>query len=187
MDDVEIELKIKPKHPAKFISWLKKHAKLLRSSRQVDYYFDPAHKTFIFKDKKGRKTADNYLRVRVNPDGGAVGLKHYHRELEEKGRPYLDEFETQLDKPSKLLKIFEFVEFKPTAVIDKQRESYRYRQFQFDCDKVKGLGYFVEVELKGRFKNPDEGFNKINKLLTKIGIKDWEEAKGGYVEMMWNK
>jgi adenylate cyclase class IV len=59
MEDVEIEIKIKPKKSEVFTTWLKKNAKLIKSSHQVDYYFNPPHKDFLFKDKSGNKTADD--------------------------------------------------------------------------------------------------------------------------------
>jgi predicted adenylyl cyclase CyaB len=187
MQNVEVELKLRVKNKTKVRSWLKQHAKFLSSSRQIDYYFDPAHKTFLFTDSKGLQTADDYLRVRVNPKGGAVAIKRYHRELEAVGKAYIDEFETILGDPQKMLRILEILEFKLTATIDKKRESYSYRDFQFDCDEVKGLGFFVEVELKSHCKTPEAGYEKIRRLLAKIGISDWEEAKGGYVQMLWNQ
>lgn len=187
MDDVEIEIKLRPKNPKALAAWLKKNAKLTKTSHQIDYYFDPPHKSFLFKDKSGKKTADDYLRIRVGEKDGKITFKHYHRELEAKGRAHLDEVETGIDKPNKIIKILELLGFRVNATIDKNRASYGYGKFQFECDEVKGLGTFVSIELKERVDNPGQGFKKIDKLLDKIGIKDWEEAKGGYVEMFWNK
>lgn len=187
MDDVEIELKIKLQQPKLLTAWLRKNAKLVKASHQIDYYFNPPHKDFVFRDKNGKKRADDYLRVRVDGKCGGITFKHWHRELEKSGRGYLDEFETGLNDPDKLLKIFELLGFKISATIDKNRVSYHYGEFQFDCDEVVDLGTFVEIELKSKVNTPDEGFKKIYALLEKIGLKDWEEAKGGYVEMWWNK
>jgi len=187
VDDVEIEIKIKPKKPEVLVAWLKKNTKLIRSSHQIDYYFNPPHKDFLFEDRLGKKRADDYLRIRIDEKEGGVTYKHYHRELEAEGRAYLDEVETSLGKPDKLLKIFELLGFKVSAVIDKTRNSYSYGEFQFDCDEVKDLGTFVEIELKSKVVSPDDGFKKIYKLLKDVGVKEWEEARGGYVEMWWNK
>lgn len=87
------------------------------------------HKSFIFKDKDGRKTADSYLRVRVEGKEGSVALKHYHRKLEGVARPYLDEIETALVYPQKLLKIFSKLGFRKIAVIDKTRTSFCHQNF----------------------------------------------------------
>lgn len=187
MDDVEIEIKIKPKNPRILTRWLKENARLIKSSRQIDYYFTPPHKDFVFIDNAGKKRADFYFRVRVDDKDGLVTFKRYHRELESKGQAYLDQIETKVEKPKKLLKIFGLVGFKLSVTIDKKRNSYRYREFEFDCDEVKGLGTFVEIELKGKVDSPSQGFKKIYKLLKEIGVKDWEENKDGYVEMMWNR
>lgn len=187
MEDIEVELKLKPRNPKQLFAWLKKNAELTKSSHQIDYYFNPPHKEFLYKDRDGKKRADDYLRVRVEEKEGGLTFKHYHRELEAEGRAYLDEIETNLDKPSKLLKIFKLLGFKKIATIDKKRTSYRYKDFEFDCDEVKDLGSFVEVEFKGKVKSTDDGFRKIRAALREAGVKSWQEVWGGYVEMWWNK
>jgi len=186
MKDAEIEIKIQLKNPRHLMLWLKKNCKFIGAFDQVDYYFDPPHKTFISKNKKGLKTANDYLRIRVGEKKSSICFKRLRIHKSKHGA-FLDEFETEIGDPQKLRKAFDVLGFKQTAVIKKHRESYLYKNFQFDCDRVESLGYFVEIEFKGRVKSPEEGFQKILDLLEGIGIRNWTEAKNGYVQMFWNK
>ena len=86
-----------------------------------------------------------------------------------------------------MVQILRHLGFKQTAVIEKHRTSYRFNEYQFDCDEVKDLGFFVEIELKEEISDLIQGKKKIETFLKKLDIGKWEEAKGGYVAMVWNK
>lgn len=185
MSNFEIELKVIISDHEKFVSWLKKYAKFVGSSRQIDTYFNPPHTNFIFFDELGQKRANDYLRIRVNPKNGLVAFKRHHPDPKG-GRGYIDEYETEISDSKQMQKIFELLSFKKISTVDKLRQSYEYKDFQIECDTVKGLGYFVEVELKSKVRKPEMGYKKITGLLDEIGI-DWKEVRGGYLQMMWNK
>lgn len=182
---MEIELKLKVKQPKKLVSWLKKHAKFISKSHQIDYYFNPPKTNYIYFDKQGNKLADDYLRIRVDPQGDSITFKRKVKARDDT-RGHMQEFETRITDSKSLLKIFSKVGFTKIATLDKHRTSYAYNHFQFDCDDVKNLGYFVEVELKAKVTSAKAGFLMITDLLSEIGI-EWEEAKGGYLQIMWNK
>ena len=86
-----------------------------------------------------------------------------------------------------MVKIFKKIGFKEISCIKKKRESWLYKDFRFDCDKVKNLGFFVEVEFKGKIDNLQRGRKKIFNFLKKIGLQNWKVIKRGYPWMMWNK
>jgi len=184
MENVEVEVKLKIENPKKLLDWLSKHAKPLGTQRQVDYYFDHPHKSFAFVDELGRKRADEYLRLRVDRKGATLCFK---RCREESGSTYYDEIEAGTENPKNMRMILETLGFKEMLIIDKKRKSYRYKNFQFDCDQVTGLGFFVEVEYKGKVKSPKMCLKEIYDLLSEIGIKDYEEMNIGYLAMLWNK
>ena len=77
--------------------------------------------------------------------------------------------------------------FKPTSTIKKKRQSYMYNDFSFDCDEIEGLGFFLEIEFKGKIKDPNLGRQMILDLLKEIGLKDYKIINGGYPWMQWNK
>ena len=186
MEDIEIELKLKLEQPEILIKWLKENAELVGTSEQSDQYFDPPNKSFTYVDAEGYKDADEWFRVRSSEKGNEICYKLWHRDEKTGKSLYADEIETGVDDPKQILKILERLKFKPTSLIEKHRESYKYKDFQFDCDEIKGLGFFVEIEFKGKIEDPTKGNQKIYDLIKEIGIKNWKKTKRGYPCIQWN-
>ncbi|MBS3165738.1 class IV adenylate cyclase [Candidatus Woesearchaeota archaeon] len=186
MHNIEIEIKLKLDQPEILLNWLKKNAEFVKSSDQIDYYFDPPHKSFIFEDEEGYKDAAEWFRIRVSPKGNELCYKFWHRDPQTNISLYADEIETSIGDEKQVKEMLKRLGFKETSIIEKHRESYRYRDFQFDCDEVKGMGFFVEIEFRGELSDPALGKQKIYDLLNEIGINNWKKTKRGYVWMQWN-
>lgn len=58
MDNIEIAMRIQLEKPNTFLRWLKESAKLINSSNQTDFYFEPQNQPFIYVDSDGYKNAD---------------------------------------------------------------------------------------------------------------------------------
>lgn len=187
MEDREIEIKLKIKDSTKLLNWLGTNAKLIDTADQSDYYFDPPHKSYLYIDRRGRKTAKEYIRVRIENNKGYFCYKFIDKDLALTEHVPIEEIETAVNNPGKIIKILIKAGFINFMTIKKRRTSYRFHQFQIDLDRVEELGDFMEIEYKGSAKNYKTGYLKINSLVKKIGIRDWEEAKGGYVELMLNR
>jgi adenylate cyclase class 2 len=185
MANHEIEIRIQLKHPNKFLRWLRKSAKLIDNFNQIDFYFEPVSKPFIFLDAEGYKNANEWLRIRVG-DRNEICYKKWYRDKKTKKSLYAEEIETAIDNGEKLIEILKRLEFRQIAVVKKHRESWKYKDFKFDCDKVNGLGFFVEIEFKGKINKPSKGREKIIKFLKELNIGDWKIIKGGYPWMQWN-
>lgn len=154
-------------------------------SDQVDYYFEPPEKTFIYTDSEGYKDADEWLRVRFSGKD-EICYKKWYRDNKTGKSLYADEIESAVEDGKKLLKIFKLLHFRQICIIKKHRESWQYDKFRFDCDKVEDIGFFVEVEFEGEIDDPSKGREKIFNLLKKIGIDDYKVVKRGYPWMQWN-
>ncbi len=187
MENIEIEIKLKLDDPKKLLTWLEKNAKLVKVSEDTDYYFDPPHKSFIYKNKfDGTKDADEWFRIRVSEKGNEICYKKWHREEETGKSLYADEIETLIGDEKQIIKILSRLGFKETSVIKKHRKSYQYKNFRFDCDTVDRLGFFVEIEFRGEIEDPAKGKDKIIDLLKEIGMNDWKKSKRGYSWIQWN-
>ena len=186
MDNIEIEIRIKLDKSNSFLKWLKKSAKFIKSTDQVDYYFDPPGKSFIFSDRDGTKNADEWLRVRTKRGDSEICYKYWHRDKETRKSIYADEIETTIGSVDKMMEILKRLGFRQISIIKKDRQSWQYGDFRFDCDDVEGLGFFVEIEYQGQIDDPSKGKEKIFDLLKKIGLKNWQTIKGGYPWMQWN-
>lgn len=185
MSNYEIEIRIQLKEPDIFRQWLKKSAELVGTSNQTDFYFEPAEKSFTYFDSNGYKNADEWLRVRIG-DKNEICYKKWYRDKTTGKSLYADEIETSIDNDEKLVEILKRLDFNQIAIVKKHRESWLYKDFRFDCDRVEGLGFFVEIEFKGEIDNPSGGREKIIDLLKEIGAENWKIIKGGYPWMQWN-
>ncbi len=185
MENVEIELRIFLEDYNSMLDWLKNNANLVKVSEQTDCYFEHPNRPFIYIDNQGEKNADDWLRVRFGKND-EVCYKKWHRDQQTGKSLYADEIETSVQDGNKLIQILESLGFKKISTIKKKRESWIYDKFQFDCDDVEGLGFFVEIEYKGEVDDLTKGRNIITDFLTKIKIKDWKIIKMGYPWMQWN-
>ena len=187
MHNIEIEIKLKLDSPKALLDWLKKNAELVKTSNQVDYYFDPPHKSYIYKNKfDGTKDADEWFRIRVTEKGNEICYKKWYREEDTGKSTHADEIETMVGDEKQMLIILDRLGFKPTSIIKKRRNSYKYKEFQFDCDEAEGLGFFVEIEFKGEIGDPAQGKQKIFEFLNEINLTGWQKTKRGYQWMEWN-
>ena len=182
----EIEIRLQLDDPDSLLKLLKKSGNFLKASNQIDFYFDPPGKTFIYTDSKGYKNADEWLRVRLS-DKNSICYKKWYRDKNTGKSLYADEMELNVENGKRLITLFKILGFKQISVIEKHRESWKYEDFKFDCDKIKKLGFFVEIEFVGKINDPTKGREKIFNLLKILGIKNWKVISGGYPWMQWNK
>jgi predicted adenylyl cyclase CyaB len=73
--------------------------------------------------------------------------------------------------------------------IEKQREYWMCNNIEVALDNVKDLGYFIEAEAKGDFKDEKEAKQECINFLEKLGVKDVEKnySKKGYPELFLEK
>lgn len=185
MENIEIEVRIFLEDYKPMLNWLKDNAELIKTSEQSDYYFEHPNYPFICINGQGEKNADDWLRVRFG-NNHEVCYKKWHRDKQTGKSLYADEIETFVQDGNKLIQILESLGFKKISTINKRRESWIYKNFQFDCDDVDELGFFVEIEYKGEIDDPTKGRKVITDFLATIGIKDWKIIKRGYPWMQWN-
>lgn len=54
--------------------------------------------------------------------------------------------------------------------MEKEREIWYCGNLEICLDKVKNLGFFIEVEAKGNFRNPVEAKKVCYDFLSKLGV-----------------
>lgn len=176
MDNIEIEIQVSVKNIQDLLKFLKKKAKFKYQTRQVDRYFTPAHRNFTTA-----KPINEWLRLRNSEGKFSINYKCWHRDEQGKGQ-FCDEFETAIEDIEKMEKIFEVLDFKLVAEVDKTRQVWDFKNYEIAIDQVKGLGDFVEVEFKGKAKKEDA--KKINDqmvaFLKEVGCKGIKRNYQGY-------
>ena len=183
MPEIEIEKRIEVNNKEKLLSWLSSHAKSLGKIYQKDVYFDPPHGSFIYKDSKGNKDANKWLRVRINDNKkDFVTFKKWHEE-----ESYSDEYNFSTKNGKRFIKLMKLINFKEICTVTKKRNKWEYKNFILDYDKVEELSTFLEVELKGE-TTPRKGKEKIiNFIQNKLKLDNWKEINEGYPYLIWNK
>lgn len=173
--DIEIELKFPLKNPKEVIEFLNKHAQLKsKNVFQRDTYFTPAHRDFL-----NVKFPFEWLRLRESDKGASLNYKHFYPENAEK-TDYCDEFETKIDNPQAVKKIFDSLNFKKAVIVEKSRTTWLFEDVEIAIDDVKELGSFIELETTTHFDDPRKGKEYLYKFLKKLNADVGEEDIRGY-------
>jgi len=186
MQYIEIEIRIHLEKDDELLAWLANKAKYIGISHQVDTYFQHPKLPFLIQDEKGLVDSDHWLRIRDGKKGAELCYKLWHRDPITKESLYADEIETAIGSCEAAEKLLQLLGYQPISTIDKTRESWKYGDFKFERDKVKGLGNFYEIEFCGETDDPATARKKIFELLNNIGISDWRRIDRGYPWMQWN-
>ena len=197
-DGVEVEIKIPvtKKIFEEIKKNLKRKVKLVGVSRDLDKYFNAPHRNFLEKTP-----TEEFLRVRIKKDASfftnnntskknvVASFTYKHGYWNSKGEhTHSDESETRVENFEQLEKILDALSFKKILVIDKIREIYKVRNtFEISLDKVKGLGYFIEIESLKSFGNIDKAMEAIYTFAKNIGLDPTTRDSKGYVTLMLEK
>ena len=177
--EVEIKIPVSKKLFEKVKRSLKGEAKLVSVSRDIDKYFNAPHRNFLEKTP-----IEEFLRVRIKKDFTFFTYKHgyWNKKLE---HTHSDEFETKIESSEQLEKILNVLDFKNILQIDKEREVYQVSGgFEISFDKVKDLGYFIEIESNRSFGSINKTMGAIYALARSICLDPTKRDSMGYVSLM---
>lgn len=144
MNDIEIELQLKIEHTESLRQFLKEKADFIHDVIQIDTYYIPEHRNFLAVDP-----VEEWLRLREQGDRYSITCKNWHFDQDGKSH-YCDEYETDIGSKEQLSKIFNVLNMKIVATVNKKRSIWNYEDFEIALDQVKGLGDFLEIEYKGK-------------------------------------
>lgn len=98
-----------------------------------------------------------------------------------------EEIEMIVENEEKSRKIFERIGFNPVRIVKKQREFYKYENFEISLDFVEGLDPYMEIESILADKIPyKEIQGKIFEIFKKLGIESGFE-RTSYLELLEKK
>lgn len=80
-----------------------------------------------------------------------------------------EEINVRVEAGKDLEIILQRLGFSAAYTVEKKRERYEWRGAEISLDEVKGLGTFVEIELKEPCKQPEEKIETIKKELGLVG------------------
>lgn len=164
--NIEVEIKVKIRGLRQIKDKLRSYGKLTKSIKQIDEYYIPYHRDFFAQ----KPFPVEWLRIRTNPD---KTIFEYDKSINKNAKgeqEYAEEYETEISQPNELRKILEFLDFKKVITVEKEREIWNCGDFEICLDKVKNLGFFIEVEAKRNFGNSADAKKACYEFLNKLGI-----------------
>lgn len=181
--NVEVEIKVKIDNFEEIKKKVSSVGKLVKSIKQIDDYYIPYQRDFFAH----KPQPVEHLRIRTNPDKIVF---EYTRTINLKADgdyDFAEEYETEISNVEEFKKILEFLDFKKIVTIEKQREYWMCGNIEVVLDYIKDLGYFIEAEAKGDFKDFKEAKKACISFLENLGIKDVEnnQIKMGYPQIYW--
>ncbi|KKP22617.1 MAG: Adenylate cyclase [candidate division TM6 bacterium GW2011_GWF2_28_16] len=184
--EIEIKFKLEKSDNNNLKNWLAQNSKFMGIINITDYYLDNPKFSFYIKSQDQIIEAPNFLRVRVTDKDSFLCFKN--RKIDNVGKTVsVDELETKINEPEKILEILKYSGFTEILEIKKTREVYLYNNlFEVVFDNVDNLGNFIEIELKNYSGFVDTGKQEIYNLLKKIGFKKIVEFDRGYLTIFLN-
>jgi len=174
MSWIEVETKIKIKNPKEARKRIKKIAKFVRIENKRDEYYSLEKKGYPKKSlrvrNKGKIREVNFKQWISYKDG-----IHAKRESEFNVSDLKDFFG--------LIKDFGF---KKWLTKSKKTELYITKDgINIELNKVKKLGWFIEVEILCKESEIKKSRDRITKIMNNLRYKREETEKKGYTKMLW--
>ncbi|MFA6503699.1 MAG: class IV adenylate cyclase [Patescibacteria group bacterium] len=179
--DIEIEIKLPLDNPDDVRKFLDAHAEpKAKNVFQKDTYFVPAHRNFLAVEYPFE-----WLRIRETANKSFLTYKHYHPENVE--TTHCDEYESIIENPEAVKKIFNDLDIKSIVIVEKTRSTWMFEDVEVAIDDVKNLGAYTELEATLPYETPQAARAYLYEVLSKLGAKIREEDVHGYPYMILEK
>jgi adenylate cyclase class 2 len=181
---LEVETKVKIKNVSELRKKIRKIAKLEKKESRADDYF--ALKRKIRRHGYPKKA----FRIRHSPGKSVVNFK---KRLYKYWDDYIvvkEEFEFETKHPDEFLALMFDLGFKQWIKKFKTSESYLHKKDKrlvIEINKVKHLGYFMEMEYLCQPNEMKKAKKKIMNTLKELGIEKTDVDNVGYTKRLWDK
>ncbi len=170
--ETEIKIRLDEKEYNYLRNFMDSNAKYLKTTNQVDTYYNPKHRSFIEEDE-----ITEWLRIGKRGGKIILNYKHWY------DNKYCDEYEVELDNDEFMDRILSVLGLEKIAVVDKERSTYFYKdKYEVALDKVESLGYFIEIEVKeyDREVDPSKEYDALLKVASELNLDLNKIDKRGY-------
>lgn len=93
-----------------------------------------------------------------------------------------EELEIDIYNIDEFEQFFRILGFEVLGVVDKERRTFQHNGTTVCLDNVKGLGYFIEVEVVS--ESTEEAQKLINNTLKDLGLENNQPETRGYIELV---
>lgn len=177
----EVETKLKVKNPAEMRKKIRSFAKFLKKVHKEDVYFRDRSDTHGYPKGYPKK------RFRIRKEHGVYTFNY------KEGRwPRLiyakKEHEFRIKNVKSFLKTLKDKGFIVFCRKVKDCEIYRYDSANIELNKVKHLGWYVEIEsLCEKSSQIKQARNKVRKIMRLLGAKKSDVETRGYTVIMFQR
>ncbi len=175
MIEVEVKVAINERDKEKIIKRLNTHGELLGVYNEEDVFFKSLHDPSYGRDKTLKfRRRDDEIKL-IFKQKGANGKFKENLEIEVK----INEHDA-----NSVLRLLRYLGFEESIIIRKKRTAYRVNDCIVNLDDVENLGLFVEIEVLTDEYKRGEAHEKIEKVLSTLGVSGRELVRYSYVEML---
>lgn len=181
--EVETKVKIDKDEIPELRNKIKKIAKFVKKGKKGDDYFALKRKGYPKKAFRIRATKDQY----------EVNFKKWLTKYWSKDIVVKQEFEFKLkgkEQVEDLLALFKDLGFVEWVKKIKRNETYQHKKDKrilIEINKVRHLGYFMEIEYLCKPHEMQKAKAKIRQTLKQLGIKQKQINNTGYTRMLWDR
>jgi len=151
--------------------------------RETDVYFNGTDRDFRRTDEALRLRS-----VRRLPDGPRKSLMTYKGPKVDRVSNARTEYETAVSDSDTAQQLLEALGYRPLAVVDKVRRTYRLGEVTLCLDEVTDLGSFLELELlvPGEAQRA-AAVARLLALLEALGVSRERLSRRSYLELLAEK
>lgn len=151
--------------------------------QETDVYFNGTERDFRRTDEALRLRSVQRL-----PDGPRESLITYKGPKLDRVSNARTEYETGVSDGGTAQKLLEALGYRPLAVVDKIRQTYRREDVTLCLDEVAGLGRFLELEILVPGEEQREAaVSRLLALLEELGIPRDQLSRRSYLELLAEK
>ncbi|MBN2330360.1 MAG: class IV adenylate cyclase [Candidatus Aenigmarchaeota archaeon] len=178
--EIEIRFKLSEEEFLQLRERLSKIAEFKKRSVQKDDYFSPSHRDFL-----DAEFVNEWLSIRRRGGKAKLNYKFWYLDKDSESGTHCDEFETDVENPESLEKIFAALNMRKLISVQKEREVYTYKgEYEIAFDKVKGLGFFMEIETIKDFGSVEKARAGLLDFAKTLKLDRLEPEKIGYPHML---
>lgn len=178
---LEVEIKVRIEDMNVVEERLRKlGANHLDTVHEVDYYLD-------LRPCLDLKELDMALRVRkrksllTGQEVSELSFKGKRISRDVKARK---EITVKVEDPEKLVSIFNELGFSRGYTVEKVRKIYTYGSYKIFLDEVKGLGFFIEIELAEGVTDVSIAAERLREVVNALGISAESIVSKTYLELL---
>ena len=182
MAELEVETKVKlySKEVKNLREKILKIAKFKKKNNKADDYFAIRMKSY---PKKAFRIRDNEKKLVVN-------FKKWLKSYWTSDIVVKEEYEFIIKNKDNFLALMKDLGFVEWMKKFKKSESYIYKEnpkVNIEINKVRHLGYFMEIEYIAKKSEMKKAIRTIRKILKDLEINHKQVDNTGYTKMLWNK